>query len=277
MIKIGQFNSLRIGAQQGAAIYLGDKTSRKIPLLEKQLPSGYQAGDEMNVFVFVDQCGHLAATCQRPLAEVDQIAWLQLKSTNYVGAFFDWGWSKDLLVPFSEQHHEMEIGRYYLVRLFLDQKDRVVATTKIERWLSDQSTDFVVGQQVSLIIAGKSDLGIKAIINHSHWGLLYENELFQPVKKGQKINGYIKHIRDDSRIDLSLQVPGYRKVTALTEIILEKLKANNGVLMISDKTAPEVIYHTFGVSKKVYKQAIGALYKQQLISIDKEHGIRLRS
>ena len=202
------------------------------------------------------------------------IAWLKVVSLNYVGAFLDWGLPKDLLVPFSEQYHEMEVGRSYLVKVFLDDKNRIAATTKIDKLLSDESVDFEVGQKVSLIIADKSDLGVKAIINNSHWGMLYENELFQPVRKGQKLDGYIKQIREDHKIDLSLHQPGYGKVVSLTDKIIAKLKANNGVLMLSDKSPPEAIYATFGVSKKVFKQAIGALYKQQLITIDKS-GIKL--
>ena len=147
-------------------------------------------------------------------------------------------------------------------------------TTKIDKLLSDESVDFEVGQKVSLIIADATDLGIKAIINNSHWGMLYQNELYRPVRKGQKLDGYIKQIREDRKIDLSLHQPGYGKVVSLTDSIIAKLKANNGELMLSDKSPPEAIYATFGVSKKVFKQAIGALYKQQLITMDKR-GIKL--
>jgi predicted RNA-binding protein (virulence factor B family) len=168
----------------------------------------------------------------------------------------------------------MEVGKSYLVKVFLDDKNRVAATTKIDRFIADESVDFKIGQKVSLIIADKTELGVKAIINHTHWGMLYQNELFQPVRRGQKVNGYIKQIREDGKIDLILQEPGYGKVVSLTDKILIKLNKNNGVLMLSDKSPPEEIYATFGVSKKVFKQAIGALYKKQLISIDK-NGIKL--
>jgi predicted RNA-binding protein (virulence factor B family) len=170
----------------------------------------------------------------------------------------------------------MEVGRSYLVKVFCDEHNRIAATTKIDKLLSDESVDFEVGQKVSLMIADKSDLGIKAIINNSHWGMLYENELFQSIRKGQKLDGYIKRIREDRKIDLCLHQPGYGKVVSLTDNILTTLKANDGVLMLSDKSPPEAIYATFGVSKKVFKQAIGALYKQQLITIDK-NGIKLVS
>lgn len=274
MINIGKINKLKVVKQQGADVYLDNGKSGKVLLADKKLPENCQLGDTLDVFVYVDSDGHLAATTKTPLAQVGDIAWLKVVSLNYVGAFLDWGLPKDLLVPFSEQHHEMEVGRSYLVKVFLDDKNRIAATTKIDKFITDESVDFEVGQKVSLIIADKSDLGVKAIINNTHWGMLYENELFQPVRKGQKLDGYIKQIREDHKIDLSLHQPGYGKVESLTDKILTKLKANNGVLMLSDKSPPEAIYATFGVSKKVFKQAIGALYKDKLISIDKS-GIRL--
>lgn len=276
MINIGKINKLKIVKQQGADVYLADETSGKVLLTDKKLPANSQVGDTLEVFVYVDGEGHLAATTKKPLAEVGDIAWLKVVSLNYVGAFLDWGLPKDLLVPFSEQYHEMEVGRSYLVKVFCDAQNRIAATTKIDKLLSDESGDFEVGQKVLLIIADKSDLGVKAIINNSHWGMLYENELFQTVRKGQKLDGYIKRIREDRKIDLCLHQPGYGKVVSLTDNILTKLKANDGVLMLSDKSPPEAIYATFGVSKKVFKQAIGALYKQQLITIDK-NGIKLVS
>ena len=274
MINIGKINKLNVVKQQGFDVYLGNGKSGKVLLADKKLSENCQVGDTLDVFVYVDSDGHLAATTKTPLAQVGDIAWLKVVSLNYVGAFLDWGLPKDLLVPFSEQYHEMEVGRSYLVKVFLDDKNRIAATTKIDKLISDESVDFEVGQKVSLIIADKSDLGVKAIINNTHWGMLYENELFQPVRKGQKLDGYIKQIREDHKIDLSLHQPGYGKVESLTDKILTKLKANNGVLMLSDKSPPEAIYATFGVSKKVFKQAIGALYKDKLISIDKS-GIKL--
>ena len=274
MLNIGKINTLNVVKKQGPDVYLDNGTSAKVLLADKKPPENCQVGDALDVFVYVDSEGHLAATTKTPLAQVDDIAWLKVISLNYVGAFLDWGLPKDLLVPFSEQHHEMEVGKSYLVKVFLDDKNRIAATTKIDRFIEDESVDFEVGQKVSLIIADKTELGFKAIVNHTHWGLLYQNELFQPLKRGQKLDGYIKQIREDGKIDLNLNQPGYGKVVSLTDDILNKLKANNGTLMLSDKSPPEAIYAAFGVSKKVFKQAIGALYKKQLISIDK-NGIKL--
>ncbi len=271
MINIGKQTQLKVVKQQGANIYLGSGVSNKVLLVDKKPPANCQIGDSLQVFVYVDNDGHLAATTTIPLAQVDEIAYLKVVSLNYVGAFLDWSLPKDLLVPFSEQHHELEVGQSYLVKIFLDEHHRLLATTKIDKFISDTADEALTeGQQVDLLIADKTDMGVKAIINHRYWGMLYTNELFQAVTKGQKLTGYIKQIRDDLKIDLSLQLQGYvNKVVPLTENILNALKANNGVLMLSDKSPPEAIYAMFGVSKKVFKQAIGALYKQQKISIEK--------
>jgi len=270
MLNIGKINSLSIVKKQGADIYLDNGMSAKVLLADKKPPENCEVGDRLDVFVYVDSEGHLAATTKIPLAQVDDIAWLKVISLNYVGAFLDWGLPKDLLVPFSEQHHEMEVGKAYLVKVFLDDKNRIAASTKIDRFIADEAVDFEVGQKVSLMIADHTELGVKAIVDHSHWGMLYKNELFQPLRRGQKVTGYIKQIRDDGKIDLILQEPGYGKVVSLTDKILIKLNKNNGQLMLSDKSPPEAIYAAFGVSKKVFKQATGALYKKQLISIEKD-------
>lgn len=270
MLNIGKINSLSIVKKQGADIYLDNGMSAKVLLADKKPPENCEVGDRLDVFVYVDSEGHLAATTKIPLAQVDDIAWLKVISLNYVGAFLDWGLPKDLLVPFSEQHHEMEVGKAYLVKVFLDDKNRIAASTKIDRFIADEAEDFEVGQKVSLMIADHTELGVKAIVDHSHWGMLYKNELFQPLRRGQKVTGYIKQIRDDGKIDLILQEPGYGKVVSLTDKILIKLNKNNGQLMLSDKSPPEAIYAAFGVSKKVFKQATGALYKKQLISIEKD-------
>jgi uncharacterized protein len=269
MINIGKINTLKVVKHIGTDIHLESGKPSKVWLTDKVPPENCQVGDAISVFVYLDSQGQLSATTKTPLALVDDIAWLKVVSLNYVGAFLDWGLPKDLLVPFSEQHHELEVGKSYLVKVFLDDQNRIAATTKIDQFITDTATDFTVGQKVSLLITDKTELGVKAVINNTHWGILYENELFQPVKKGQKLDGYIKQIREDHKIDLVLNQPGYGKVLSLTDTILLKLKQNNGVLKLSDKSPPEAIYALFGVSKKVFKQAIGALYKQQLITIDK--------
>ncbi len=274
MVQIGKINTLKVASRIGSEIYLASPTSVKVLLVDKKPPANCQVGDTLDVFVYVDMDGHLAATTAIPKALVDEVAWLKVVSVNRVGAFLDWGLPKDLLVPFGEQHHELEVGNSYLVKLFLDAQNRILATTKIDKYIADENFYFKAGQKVSLLIADKTDLGIKAIVNNTHWGMLYRNELFQPVQKGQKREGFIKQIREDRKIDLSLHQPGYGKVDDLADIILAKLKDNQGFLPLNDLSPPAAIYDAFGVSKKVFKQAIGALYKKKWVLIDKD-GIKL--
>jgi predicted RNA-binding protein (virulence factor B family) len=271
MINIGKINTLTISKQNSSGIYLSDEASGKQVLLIDEKPKKYELEESVRVFVFVDSDEHLAATTHIPWAQVDDIAYLKVVSVNYYGAFLDLGLKKNLLLPFSEQHHEVEVDESYFVKIRLDDKDRLVATTKLSQYVSDEmeNDEFTVGQKVELLITDQTDLGIKAIVNNTHWGLLYENEIFQTLQRGQRIDGYIKTIRDDLRLDLSLHETGYGKVTSLTDRILQMLRDNGGELAVGDKSEPETIYALFGVSKKVFKQAIGALYKQKHIIIDK--------
>ena len=271
MINIGKINTLTISKQNSSGIYLSDEASGKQVLLIDEKTKKYELEESVRVFVFVDSDEHLAATTHIPWAQVDDIAYLKVVSVNYYGAFLDLGLKKNLLLPFSEQHHEVEVDESYFVKIRLDDKDRLVATTKLSQYVSDEmeNNEFTVGQKVELLITDQTDLGIKAIVNNTHWGLLYENEIFQTLQRGQRIDGYIKTIRDDLRLDLSLHETGYGKVTSLTDRILQMLNDNGGELAVGDKSEPETIYALFGVSKKVFKQAIGALYKQKHIIIDK--------
>ncbi|MGZ8195705.1 MAG: S1-like domain-containing RNA-binding protein, partial [Methylosarcina sp.] len=170
MIHIGKVNKLKVIKQLGRHVYLGSGKSAMVLLADKQLPDSCRLGDTLDVFVYIDAEGHLAATTKMPAAQVGDIAWLKVISVNYYGAFLDWGLPKDLLVPFGEQYHEMKAGQSYLVKVFLDDKNRIVATAKIDDFIRDESDDFNVGQKVSLIIADKTDLGYKAIVNNAYWG-----------------------------------------------------------------------------------------------------------
>lgn len=273
MINIGKTNQLNIVKLQGPNIYLGLPGSPMVLLVDKKPPKAYQIGDSVSAFVYIDGEGHLAATLQKPFAEVGDIAWLKVVAVNYYGAFLDWGIAKDLLVPFPEQTCEMKPGRSYLVKLYEDAKGRIVASTKIERFLSDEGPEFKTGQQVALLIADPTELGVKAVVDNTHWGMLYQNEIFRPLRKGQKLTGYIKKVRDDHKLDLTLHEPGYGKIDPLADRILGEIDKHGGVLDLGDKSPPEAIYAMFGASKKAFKQAIGALYKKQLIVIG-DHSIR---
>ncbi|NOT85468.1 MAG: GntR family transcriptional regulator [Methylococcaceae bacterium] len=272
---IGQFNALKIIQHQTTGVYLDGGALGKLFLPARMVPEHCAVGDVIEVFVYRANDDELVATTQKPLAQVGDVAWLKVVSVNAGGTFLDWGLPKDLLVPLSAQSHELELGQYYLVKVLYDPYKGVSASTFIDDYVNYEAFYFKQGQAVSLLIADTTDLGIKAIVNHTHWGLLYKNEVFQALKKGQKITGYIKQIReDDRRMDLSLYPAGYAKVEGITGKILAKLKKHEGFLPLSDKSSPEAIYAHFGVSKKVFKQAIGALYKQQLITIELQ-GIRL--
>jgi predicted RNA-binding protein (virulence factor B family) len=273
MIEIGKFNQLTV-SKRDFDVYFDGGEFGDILLPEAEVPKDCKIGDSFKVFVYSGAKGQLTATFIKPFAEVDEIAWLKVASVNQVGAFLDWGLPKDLFVPFGEQRYPMLAGKHYLVKLFLDDANRIAATAKFEHLIVEQSFYFKEGEKVSAIVFEKTDLGFKVIINNSHWGVLYDNEIFQPLHKGQKVTAYIKQIREDKKIDLILNQPGYGKVEELTDKILRKLNERGGYLPLSDKSAPEQIYATFGVSKKAFKQAIGALFKQRLIELDKS-GIRL--
>jgi predicted RNA-binding protein (virulence factor B family) len=275
MINIGKINTLTVSKQNSSGIYLSDDSGKHVLLVDKK-PRKFEQDESVDVFVFVDADGNFSATTEIPHAQVGDIAYLKVASVNYYGAFLDWGLTKNLLVPFSEQHHELDVDEWYFFKIFLDEKERLVATTKLNQFIADEieEGEFAVGQKVSLLITDQTDLGIKAIVNNAVWGLLYENEIFQTLRKGQKIDGFIKTIRDDFKLDLVLHEIGYKKVMTLTDTILAALHENGGELAVGDKSDPETIYALFNVSKKVFKQAIGALYKQKQIEIEK-NAIRL--
>jgi uncharacterized protein len=271
MVNMGEMNVLPVVRLHALGAFLEGGKAGEILLPKRCVPENCQPGDKLNVFVYKDSDDQLVATLQKPAAQVGEIAWLKVAEVNKVGAFLEWGLPKDLLCPYGEQHQTMESGRYYLVIVFLDDQSRIAASARIDEFLEDENQDkFSVGQEVTLLIADKTQLGIKAVIDNSHWGVLYENELFNPVRKGQKLTGYIKKIRSDDKIDLSLQKPGYNKqrVQSLADHILQEIDKHGGFLPMYDKTPPEEIYALFGVSKKAFKQAIGGLYKQRLIVIE---------
>jgi predicted RNA-binding protein (virulence factor B family) len=206
---------------------------------------------------------------------VDEFTLLTVISVNQVGAFLDWGLMKDLLVPFSEQTVKMEEGKSYMVFIYLDNESRrIVASAKLDQFLDNKPPVFEVGEVVDLIICSKTEIGYKAIVNNTWWGVLYGNEVFQHLNKGQRIKGYIKKVREDDKIDLSLFKPHYAKVDDISTIIMERVTERGGYLEVTDKSSPETIYDVFGVSKKAYKIAIGKLYKEKYIALEKE-GIRI--
>lgn len=274
--EIGHFhtlNVLEVGTQ--SAILDGEHFGR-LPLSLEQCPKTLASGDQLEVFIYMDAEGSLVPTTLRPTAELGQVAWLKIVEVNNLGAFADWGLPKDLFIPFAEQQHPLSKGGNALVRVYLDNQGRLAGSTQIDHWIKDSAQDLKQGEKVSLIIADKTELGFKAVINHECWGLLYSNELYRRVRKGQVMDGYIKQIREDGKIDLSVNQPGFSqgKMDDISTKILAALNENAGFLAVTDKSPPPEIYARFGVSKKVFKQAIGALYKKRVIALE-SGGIRL--
>ncbi len=274
MISIGQIYELEVIKIVDFGVYLDAENLGEVLLPNKNAPDDVVVGDIIEVFIYLDSEGRPVATNQEPYAIVGEFAYLEVVDVSKVGAFLDWGLDKDVLVPFAEQHRPMEVGRSYLVYLFIGLDGRIIASSKIDKFLDDDRPhDFKPQQAVDLIIASSTELGYKAIVNHSHWGVLYKNDVFQRLSFGQSIKGFIKHIRPDGKIDLSLQ-GGQESRDKYSKIILNYLHKNDGFAPVHDKSDPALISDLFGMSKGAFKKAIGGLYKQRIISIEKD-GIRL--
>ena len=275
MIEIGQNYELEVVKEVDFGVYLDAEDLGEVLLPSRYVSDDLSVGDFIKVFLYLDTEDRPVATTETPKAKVREFAYLEVVDTTNVGAFLDWGLEKDVLVPFAEQHRPMEKGRSYLVYLYIDKTDgRITASSKIDKFLDDDKPhNFKPRQEVDLIIANSTDLGYKAIINNSHWGVLYKNEVFQRLSFGQSIKGFIKNIRPDKRIDLSLQ-GGQETRDKYSKTILKYLKKNNGFAAVHDKSDPKLISDLFGMSKKAFKRSIGGLYKQRVISIE-EDGIRL--
>ncbi len=275
MADIGKFNTLPVIALTANGAYLDGDNLGEILLPNRYVPENCEVDDKINAFIYADSLDRLVATTDKPLVEVDQFASLRCLQTNKLGAFLDWGLPKDLLVPKVLQHSPMEAGKRYLVRVFLDQRtERLAATSKLDKYLDIWPAEYKEGEEVDLIIGGRTDLGFKAIVNHSHWGLLYSNEIYQKLFAGQSMKGYVKKVREDGRIDLTLNRSGRGKVIDFTDKFLAYLAENDGVSTIHDKSSPEEISKVFGVSKKAFKATVGHLLKNKKITIEKDH-IRL--
>ncbi len=268
MLQIGKINSLRIKATHSYGVHLDAEEADDILLPAKDVPARCQEGDELDVFVYVDKEDHLQATTQRPLATVGEFASLQVVSNSAAGAFLHWGMENDLLVPKGEQLRPMVEGNSYAVFLFLSNKtNRIIASSKLEKFLSSLPPAYQEGEKVDLLIFAQTNLGYSALINRAHTGILYKNEVFQPLQVGQQLTGYIKQIREDQKIDLSLQQSGYQGMDDIAETILGIIQKHGGKVSVTDKSPPDDIYALFGVSKKVFKKAIGALYKKRIVTI----------
>ncbi len=274
MIEIGRTYSLEVVKDTEFGVFLDAENLGEILLPRKHTPNNLSIGDWVKVFLYVDSEDRPIATTQTPKAEIGQFAFLEVKDNTPVGAFLDWGLDKDVLVPFAKQHRPLTVGDSYIVFLYMDNQDRIAATSKIDKCvLEDDQHDFRPQQRVDLIIANSTELGFKAIVNQSHWGLLYQDDVDQRLSFGQSIQGYIKHIREDGKIDLSLK-SGWQIRDNYSQMIQDYLRDHNGFAPVHDKSPPERISDLFGMSKGQFKKAIGGLYKQKIITIQAD-GIRL--
>lgn len=274
--EIGKYNTLRIIALNDSGIYLDGGELGEILLPKRFKPDDCQIDDNIRVFIYVDSAERLVATTEKAYGQVGEFVSLKVVQVNKMGAFLDWGLPKDLLVPYNQQHSDMEVGKYYLVRIFLDQRtERIAASSKLDKFIDIWPAEYQQGDKVKLIIGGKTDLGFKAIVNDLHWGLLYDNEIFQPLRIGKHIDGYIKHVREDGRLDLILSRGSKNKVNDFSEKLLQHIRDSDGFSPLHDKSDPELIKRVLGVSKKTFKATIGNLMKNGKITIEKG-GIRLK-
>jgi uncharacterized protein len=275
MANIGQINTLRVVKTLDFGCYLDGGEHGEILIPRRYVPENTEPEDMLDVFIYFDSEDRIIATTETPKLKLGEIGKLKVVAVTQAGAFLDWGLPKDILVPFREQKQKMEIDKSYIVIIYIDHEtNRLAASAKIEKFIDNTPPEYTVGQEVDLAIYSQSDIGYNAIINNEHWGVLYNNEVFRTLRTGEKIKGYIKKVREDDKIDLILDKPGYEKVDEISKSILNKLEKNNGFLNLSDKSDPEAIYYHLGISKKVFKKAIGALYKAKLILIE-ETGIRI--
>lgn len=276
MIEIGKYNTLEVIKELDFGLYLSESLGEEEILLPiKYVKAGTKIGDKITVFVYFDSEKRPIATTLKPFAEVDEFAFLTVVDKSDFGAFLDLGIAKDILAPIREQAQEMRLGREYVVFLYIDDKTgRILASSKWNKFIDQTRLNLVENQEVDLFIAERTDLGFKAIINQLFIGLIYHNEIFEPIKIGDKKRGFIKKIREENKIDLSLKPKGFSGVLSEKDSLISILKSQGGKLSLHDKSSPEEIYETVKMSKKTYKKLIGTLYKDGIISIE-ENEIRL--
>lgn len=273
MIAIGQFNTLKIARFTSVGAYLTDG-EQDILLPNKYLKKDFEVEQEIEVFVYLDQEERPVATTLEPKIYLNEFALLKVNFINQFGAYLDMGLEKDLFVPFREQARKMEVDKRYLIYMYLDEKtNRLVGSSKLNQFLNLTPAPYKNGEEVDLIVSHITDAGVNVIINEQHKGLMYRNEIFEDLRTGDRIIGYIKNVRPDGKIDVSRTPTHFVvKVDVLTQKVLDELEQNNGFLGLHDKSHPEEIKDVLGMSKKAYKQIIGTLYKEKKIIIT-ERGI----
>lgn len=268
MINIGRINRLKAIKQTDFGVFFAGGEFGNILLPRRYVPANFTIGEELDVFIYLDSDDCIIATTLTPKVMVGECALLEVKEVNDVGAFLDWGLPKDLLVPYSEQHKPMEVGRSYVVAVYLDNTNRITASSKLSRHLEERASGFKLQQSVDLLICGRSEMGYKAVVNNTHLGLIFRDDAFRTPVYGERLKGFIKAIRPDKKIDLSLQQTAVKGRDELADKILQHLQTHNGVSTLTDKSEPEDIYREYNVSKGKYKNALSSLYKQRKILIE---------
>lgn len=275
MIHIGKTNTLTILRQTPPGMFLGDDENEVVLLPNKCIDPSFKVGDQIDVFIYRDSEDRLIATTLKPFVEINQFAYLYVSEVSRVGAFLDWGLEKDLFVPFKEQKQKMQEGHSYVVYIYLDElSERIVASSKINKFISNEKLEVEQGEEVDLLVYNETDLGFTCVINGIHKGLIYHNDVFTDLAVGDVTKGYVKLIREGNLIDLSLQKVGFKHVLSSTEKILEYLTSHDGYLELTDKSSPDLIERRFDMSKATYKKSIGILYRQRKITIH-DDGVRL--
>ncbi|WP_321425077.1 S1-like domain-containing RNA-binding protein [uncultured Bacteroides sp.] len=274
-IELGKFNVLEIVKTVDFGVYLDGEEEGEILLPTRYVPEEYNIGDFLNVFLYLDNEERLIATTLTPLVQVGEFACLEVSWVNEFGAFLNWGLMKDLFVPFREQKMTMMVGKKYVVHAHIDEESyRIVASAKVERYLSKEFPAYELNEEVSILIWQKTDLGFKAIVENQFSGLLYEGEIFQRLQTGMTLKAFVKQVREDGKIDLMLQKPGFEKIDDFADTLLSYIKEHGGSIELTDKSPAEDIYDTFEVSKKTFKKGVGDLYRKRLIVLE-ANGIRL--
>ena len=272
---LGKYNQLEVVKEVDFGVYLDGGDDGEILLPSRYVPEGCRPGDMLNVFIYLDNEERLIATTLQPKVLVDEFACLEVAWVNEYGAFLDWGLMKDLFVPFREQKMKMQKGHRYVVHAHVDEDSyRIMASAKVEKYLSKDMPPYQPGEEVEVMAWQKTDLGYKVIVDNKYSGLVYQKEIFKALEPGMKMQAYIRQVREDGKIDLTLQKDGLQKVGDFAEVLLQYIKEQGGHTSLNDKSAAEDIYDTFGVSKKTFKKAVGDLYKKRLILLV-EDGIRL--
>ena len=274
-VKLGKYNQLEVVKTVDFGVYLDGGDDGEILLPSRYVPEGCKPGDVLNVFIYLDNEERLVATTLEPYVQVGEFACLEVAWVNEYGAFLDWGLMKELFVPFREQKMKMQKGHRYVVHAHVDEDSyRIMASAKVERYLSKELPEYQPGEEVEVMAWQKTDLGYKVIVDNKLGGLVYQKEIFKPLEPGMRMQAFVRQVREDGKIDLTLQKDGLQKVGDFAEILLQYIKDNGGHTSLNDKSAAEDIYDTFGVSKKTFKKAVGDLYKKRLVILV-EGGIQL--